>query len=467
MERDEPLEVAMCPAIPGPIEGTRLTDEYLQSLARLAYLWGWPLVNTHNRLSIMSQLPGPGLLGGVVPAASPGSLGMLHDYITPDEKLVACPNQDVVYGFGLIDAQRGPSVIQVPDFAGRFWVYQAVDQRTDSFVRLGAMYRTEPGLYLLAPSGWEGDPPSSIKGVFRFDTRIAVVIPRVFMDETDEDRSAIQPIINQVMMYPLQQCTGELQTYDWSKAPTFPAGGATEGERETQWVVPEQFFAALTDVLAEVPPRPGEEALYAWFGSLVAGGSDPRVARLLIAAALDADGGLVADLFQFRNVGIPVGHNWTTQRNGAAFGTDYLSRTAIAKSNIFVNTPGETTYFYQDLDSAGDRLNGARAYEVTFPPGGLPPVRGFWSLTLYNKHHFFNPNELERYSLGTKNKGLRPNADGGITLYVSAKPPVDIGLKTNWLPAPEDDFSLYLRTYWPDQSILDGNWAPPAVKRMG
>ena len=101
----------------------RLTDDYVRSLGRMAYLWGWPLVNIHNRLSIMAQLPGPGLLAGVVPAASPGSVGMLHDYITPDEKVVACPNQDVVYGFGTLDARVGPSVIQVPDFGDRFWVY--------------------------------------------------------------------------------------------------------------------------------------------------------------------------------------------------------------------------------------------------------------------------------------------------------------------------------------------------------
>jgi hypothetical protein len=122
-----------------------MTTDYARAVARIAYLWGWPLVNMHNRLSIMSQLPGPGLLGGVVPAASPGSIGMLHDYILPDERLVACPNQDVVYGFGVIDAQAGPSVVQVPDFGDRFWVYQVVDQRTESFVRLGAMYATEPG----------------------------------------------------------------------------------------------------------------------------------------------------------------------------------------------------------------------------------------------------------------------------------------------------------------------------------
>jgi hypothetical protein len=444
-----------------------MTEDYLRSVGRVAYLWGWPLVNMHNRLSMMEKLPGPGLIDGVVPAASPGSIGMLRDYITPDERLVACPNQDVVYGNGLIDAARGPSVVQVPDFGGRFWVYQVVDQRTDSFVRLGKMHGTEAGLYLVAPASWDGEVPEGIAGVFRFDTRIAVCIPRVFMDDTAEDRAAIQSVIRQIMVYPLSEYTGRMRTTDWSAAPTFSAGGATSGERETQWVDPRQFFVLLPEVLAEVPARPGEEALYDWVESLTkAAAADPEVADLLTAAAVDADESLVAGLFQFRNIGLPLPGYWSTQRNGARFGTDYLSRTAIGKSNIFVNTPEETSYFYQDLDENGERLAGSRSYSVTFPPNGLPPVRGFWSLTLYNEHHFFHPNELHRYSLGTKNKTLHHAADGSLTLTASAVPPEDDELRSNWLPAPPGPFSLFLRAYWPEQPILDGTWTPPSVKRF-
>jgi hypothetical protein len=444
-----------------------MTEDYVCSVARLAYLWGWPLVNMHNRLSIMEKLPGPGLLGGVVPAAPPGSIGMLHGYITPQERLVACPNQDVVYGFGVIDARRGPSVVQVPDFGGRFWVYQGVDQRTDSFVRLGAMYQTRPGLYLLAPASWDGQVPGGIAGVFRFGTRIAVCIPRVFMDDTAEDRAAIQPVINQVMVYPLSEYTGQMRSTDWTAAPSFPAGDATSGEQETQWVDPRRFFAELPAVMADVPARPGEEAWYGWLESLLrAAAHDPELAGQLTAAAADANEGLVADLFQFRNIGLPLPSHWSTQRNGARFGTDYLSRTAMGKANIFVNTPEETTYFYQDLDEHGERLDGSRSYSVTFRPGGLPPVRGFWSLTLYNEHHFFHPNELNRYSLGTKNKNLHHAADGSLTLTASAAPPEDDDLRSNWLPAPAGPFSLYLRAYWPEPPILDGTWTPPPVIRF-
>ncbi|MDR3034862.1 MAG: DUF1214 domain-containing protein [Kitasatospora sp.] len=393
---------------------------------------------------------------------------MLHDYVTPGERIVACPNQDVVYGFGIIDAERGPSVVQVPDFGDRFWVYQGVDQRTDSFVRMGAMHQTKPGLYLLAPVSWDGAVPDGIAGVFRFGTRIAVCIPRVFMDDTSDDRAAIQPLINQVMVYPLSEYTGVMRSTDWVAAPSFPAAGSTSGEQETQWVDPGRFFDQLPEVIAEVPARPGEEALYGWLDSLLrTAAGDARVAQQLRAAAEVADGGLVAELFQFRNIGLPLAGHWSTQRNGARFGADYLSRTAMGKANIFVNTPEETAYFYQDLDEHGQRLHGSRAYAVTFPPHDQPPVRGFWSLTLYNEHHFFHPNELGRYSLGTKNKDLHHAADGSLTLTASATPPDDDELRSNWLPAPAGPFSLYLRAYWPEPQILDGRWIPPAVRRFG
>jgi hypothetical protein len=39
------------------------------------------------------------------------------------------------------------------------------------------------------------------------------------------------------------------------------------------------------------------------------------------------------------------------------------------------------------------------------------------------------------------------------------------GFDGSMKPAPAgEDSSLYLRTYWPDQLILDGQWTPPPVK---
>jgi hypothetical protein len=91
-------------------------------------------------------------------------------------------------------------------------------------------------------------------------------------------------------------------------------------------------------------------------------------------------------------------------------------------------------------------------------------VHGFFSLTLYNKHHFYFENDLGRYSLGTKNPDLAYGDDGSLTIYVGNQAPGH-GPKSNWLPAPADDFSLYIRAYWPEQAILDGTWKPPQIRR--
>lgn len=99
---------------------------------------------------------------------------------------------------------------------------------------------------------------------------------------------------------------------------------------------------------------------------------------------------------------------------------------------------------------------------MTFAPDTTPPVRGFWSLTLYDQHHFFAPNELERFSLGTKNKDLQTNADGSLTIHIQHQSPGP-DKESNSLPAPNDQFSLFLRAYWPEQSVLAGRWTPPPV----
>jgi hypothetical protein len=59
--------------IQGTPAGTVMTPEYVASVGRIAYLWGWPLVNNLNRSLGVKDLPGPGLIGDVVPAAPPCS----------------------------------------------------------------------------------------------------------------------------------------------------------------------------------------------------------------------------------------------------------------------------------------------------------------------------------------------------------------------------------------------------------
>lgn len=450
--------------VPGTPPGTIMPKDYVVMVARSAYLWGWPLVNQLNRRATFAKAPEPGRLGGVLPVAPTGYIAMLTDYIAADERFVTCPNQDTVYGAGFMALDKQPVVVQVPDFGNRFFTYQLVDHRTDSFYSIGKQYHTKPGFYLLVGPNWNGTPPAGITAIGRSSTDLVAIFPRVFQDDTPEDKAAIQGLLRQIMVYPLTEFDGQMKTKDWSKIPSFPAP-ANAGKGETKWVIPERFFDQLPEVLQAVPPLPGEEAMYGQFRSLLdAAARDPRIKATLTETAISAEGELIKPLFEFHNNGRPVGNGWTSPPNNARWGTDYLSRAATARSNMFDNAPNETKYLYTDFDKDGRRLTGVNRYSVTFPAGQTPPVNGFWSLTVYNKEHLFEPNRPNRFSLGTKSKSMKTGSDGSLTLYFqNGSPGADN--ETNWVPTPADEFSLYIRAYWPKDAVLDGSWTPPVVTR--
>jgi hypothetical protein len=260
----------------------------------------------------------------------------------------------------------------------------------------------------------------------------------------------------------LSQFDGKIKMKDWSKLPHYPAP-KSEGSGETKWVNPETFFDELPAIMRRVPPLPGEEALYRWIGSVLeAADKDPAIKETLKATAISADQ-MITPFLQWKHNGRAAGNGWNSPVNNAEWGTDYLNRTGTARSNIYDNRPEETKYIYTDDDSQGQQLDGQNLYAITFPKEQTPPVKGFWSLTLYNAEHFYNANPLNRYSLGTKNKTLKYNADGSLTLYAGAKSPGP-DKENNWLPAPNGTFSLYIRAYWPDKAILDGTWLPPRIE---
>lgn len=436
---------------------------YVKAAGRFAYIWGWPMVSMINRRTALTAVPEPGLRGGFLPNAPVGSICMMTDYIAPTQRFVACTNQDVLYGFGFGDLDKQPVVFQIPDFGDRFWVAAVWNHRTDSVVELGKQYATAPGFYAVLGPHWEGELPDGITASFRCDTALAAFCPRVFIEDTAEDRAAIAELIPQVNVYPLDEFDGTMRDHDWAGVPHFPAP-APQGSAEIRWVDPDTYFDQLGEVLDEVPPQPGEQAIYDQFRSLLsAATNDASVKELLIEAARETEEQVITPLLEWKFNGAQAGNGWYSPTNNSQFGTDYLTRTAIARSNMFENAPHETKYIFTDTDSEGVQLDGLQEYTVTFAAGELPPVDGFFSLTLYNAEHFYHENDLGRYSLGTKNLDLVYGADGSLVITVAHAAPTQAP-QSNWLPSPQGHFSLYIRAYWPRQAVLDATWLPPTVR---
>jgi len=352
-----------------PVSGAIMHKEYVKTIGRMAYVWGWAMVNSFNRRAGITQAPVPGRLGGVVPVAPRGRLCMLNAYVLPDQSFVACPNQDVVYGVAFLSLDLEPFVIQVPDFGDRFWVYALYNARTDQSGKMGKAYGTKPGFYLLVGPNWDGQVPEGITAVIRSSTEFGFVGPRIFLDDTDEDRAAIKPLVNQINGYPLTEFDWQMKVKDWDDVPTFPA---PEIEGENKWVMPEPFFDQLPGIMDAVSPLPGEEALYATIRQVLeAAEKDPEVKQTLIEVAVETEEEVIGPLFLWKHNGIPAGNGWNRSANNAEWGFDYLMRTSTARSNMFDNRPNETQYFYTDDDFQGRQLEGQHLYTVTFPDGSF------------------------------------------------------------------------------------------------
>lgn len=211
---------------------TRITESYARMVARNTYFWAWPLLNLFNKRLVYARAPAPGLVGGIMPIAPLNQLCMLTDYIEPEERAVACPNQDVIYGTGSLALDLSPVVIQVPDFGNRFWVYQVLDLRTDSFAELGAMYGTPPGFYLLVGPNWQGEAPLGIGKVFRSTTNTGYVCPRVFQEDSATDKSMVQVLLSGINLYPLALYDGTVKSVDWHGVSVFPQRRGSSGRRQ-------------------------------------------------------------------------------------------------------------------------------------------------------------------------------------------------------------------------------------------
>ena len=279
--------------VPGPTPGP-MTKASVQMVGRMAYVWGWPLVYVYNQRTELTKAPETGAPRRRHAVGPMNKVVMLTNYISPSETFIAIPNQDVVYGLGWLSLAKEPVVVQVPDFGNRFWTFPVYDARTDEITELGLQYGTKPGFYMVVGPNWKGETPAGITGVVRSTTEFAVTMPRIFMNDTAEDHAAIQPALSQIQVYPLSQFDGKLKTMDWSKLPHPPMpkekARPKYSTKQPPWVDPAVFFDQLPAVMKQVPPMPGEEALYKQIGTLLdAAAKDPEVMKTLRETAVAAD----------------------------------------------------------------------------------------------------------------------------------------------------------------------------------
>jgi hypothetical protein len=229
-----------------------------------------------------------------------------------------------------------------------------------------------------------------------------------------------------------------------------------------------EFFSYLAELLKTNPPKPEDAPIVSRMAEIgIVPGEDFDHSKLpLLGHRLDPKLALL-ELVRDMKSKTPVNGwlYWTS--NAGEYGTDYEQRAMVTLIGPGLNYPKDAMYPFSEKDPDGKDYDGSKhRYVMRFDKGQLPPVKGFWSLTMYDPEFFFVPNPIDRYSLSQRDTFVT-NPDGSIDLYLQADSPGP-DKDANWLPAPKGKFVPMLRLYWPQDtppSILDGSWTPPPLRR--
>jgi hypothetical protein len=142
----------------------------------------------------------------------------------------------------------------------------------------------------------------------------------------------------------------------------------------------------------------------------------------------------------------------------------HVVRAVAAQVGLWGNHAYEAAYAMLWIDENGEKLNGEQRYLLHFDEP--PPAEAFWSLTMYDNEKFYLvANPIDRYSIGDRTPGIQFNEDGSLDLYLQNTSPGP-EKESNWLPTPAGGFRPTLRMYQPGESVFDGTWLPPAIKKL-
>jgi len=120
-------------------------------------------------------------------------------------RIMTTGTDDVLYVFGWLDLSKGPQVLHVPDFSGRYYSVQFTDSSDGAaFAYVGTRTTgSQAGDYLIAAPGWKGQMPSGMTQISSPNDSV-LVIGRVLV-ESDSDVSTAYGLSKQIQLTPLSQ----------------------------------------------------------------------------------------------------------------------------------------------------------------------------------------------------------------------------------------------------------------------
>ncbi|HMW56785.1 MAG: DUF1254 domain-containing protein [Candidatus Accumulibacter phosphatis] len=438
-----------------------------RAIAIESYVYAYPLVTMEMTRRVMTNVAAPE--GSHAPM---GHFVRLRSYPDASYRDVTAPNADTLYTTTWIDVSKEPWILSIPDMKDRYALFPMLDGWTNVFQVPGKRTTgTKAQTYAITGPGWSGELPAGVTE-YKSPTGLVWILGRIYCTGTPADYKEVHALQDKVSVVPLSA---------YGK-PYTPAPGTVDPAIDMKTAVREQvnaldgaaYFKLFAELLKTNPAAAEDTAVLAKLAKIgVVPGQDfdltkldPAVAKGLAGAPKPAQE-LIMD---WMKAGIVAGdfkleHGWLFSTKVGVYGTSYVQRALVTAIGLGANRPQDAVYPTSQGPDIAAKYSGEKKYVMRFEKGQLPPVNGFWSLTMYDADYFFVDNPLNRYNLSQRNK-LKANPDGSVDLYIQNESPGK-GKESNWLPAPKGEFILMMRLYWPKEqapSLLDGSWQVPPVK---
>ena len=429
-------------------------------VASEAYVYGYPLVTMEMTRRVVTNV--------ATVEGSRGPMGQiikLRSYPDASYRDVTAPNADTLYTTAFFDVGDEPWVLSVPDMKGRYFLLPFLDGWTEVFAVPGSRTTgTQAQTFVITGPGWSGAIPSGMTQL-KAPTAIVWLLGRIYCTGTPEDYAEVHALQDQFKLQPLST---------WGKDYAPPPGKVdpaidmkTAVSDQVNRLSAAEFFTLLAELMKRNPPSAADAPALERFKAigLEAGKSfdgkslDSRWDKRLPQLSYDR---IMLQLASLKRE-----NGWLFTTKTGLYGTDYLQRALITAIGLGANRPQDAVYPMSQRASLLEAYDGAHKYELRFEKGQLPPVKGFWSLTMYDEAMFFVANPINRYSMSLRTDP-KFEPDGSLVIHIQNDSPGS-DKEANWLPAPKGKFHLMLRLYWPDEndpSILDGSWVIPSVRRV-
>jgi hypothetical protein len=444
-----------------PVQQT-IDPQQAQQIANDAAVYGFPLVIMDLTRQVFTAVPAANANGSPV-----NQFGNKKTFPDATFTNVVNPNADTLYSSAWVDTAKEPIIISLPDTQGRYYLMPMLNYWTDVFASPGSRTTgTGAGNFAITGPDWSGKLPDGITEM-KSSTRWVWIVGRIAC-AGPLDYEAVWSLQAQLKLTPLSAWGTDYVPP--ANVPVDPVVNIKVSPLNQLLAMDAAtYFDYVCRLMVDNPPYAADAPILASMAKIgIKTGADYKS---YFAALDDGVKSAIQTGYQSALANIPVANvgntknGWELPYGAGNYGTDYVLRAATAYRGLGANLVDDAFYASASVGSDGAKFSSDNKYVIHFNRDEIPPVNGFWSITMYNDKILFAANPINRYNLGSfSDPPLVKNLDGSIDIYIQRDSP-DSAKIPNWLPAPASGgFSLTIRLYWPQQPVLDKTWVPPAVQ---